>query len=102
MPPPAPSEDGLIRWLRVLVATSVLAPAVVFAAAAWLDYRQTIELANSLVDRTSRIAEAHAQKAVDMSSLLIARIDDALGTRSAADIRADQQGVHDRLARTVA
>ena len=52
MPPPAPSEDGLIRWLRVLVATSVLAPALVFVAAAWLDYRQTLELAGALVDRT--------------------------------------------------
>jgi len=101
MPAPAPSEDGLIRWLRVLVATSVLAPAVVFVAAAWLDYRQTLELASSIVERTSRIADAHAQKAVDTSSLLIARIDDVLGARTAADLRADQPAVHDRLARIV-
>ena len=61
MPPPAPSEDGLIRWLRVLVATSVLAPALVFVAAAWLDYRQTLELA-SVARRPHRAASPKATR----------------------------------------
>jgi two-component system NtrC family sensor kinase len=95
---PAPStDDGSLRWLRVLLAVSVLAPALVFVASAWLDYRQTLDLETEHVDRTLRIAHEHALKVFETTEILIGRVDDILGDRTADAIAADESMLHARL-----
>jgi two-component system NtrC family sensor kinase len=83
------AEDSSIRWLQALLAISVLAPLLVFVASTWLDYRQTLALASQRVDRTLRIADEHAQHVFETSVLVLDRVDDVLGARSAQALRAD-------------
>jgi len=97
--PDAQSPDtGPLRWLRVLLAISVLAPALVFVASAWIDYRQTLELAGQRVDRTAAVAQEHTQKILESSELVLAHVADLVGTRDDDALRADEQALHDRLA----
>jgi two-component system NtrC family sensor kinase len=97
MHPATSDDDGSLRWLRVLLAVSVLAPALVFVASAWLDYRQTVELESEHVDRTLRIAHEHALKVFETTEILIGRVDDILGDRTADAIAADESTLHGRL-----
>ncbi|HSV18291.1 MAG TPA: ATP-binding protein [Casimicrobiaceae bacterium] len=99
--PPTP-DDGPIGWLRVLLATSVLAPALVFVASAWIDYRQTVDLARQRVDRTAAIGQEHAQKVLESSELLLAHLEDVLGGRDAPVLRAEEPSLHEQLARMAA
>ena len=39
VPAVQPPDAGPLRWLRVLLAISVLAPALVFVASAWIVWR---------------------------------------------------------------
>jgi two-component system, NtrC family, sensor kinase len=82
-------DDSSIRWLQALLALTVLAPLLVFLASTWLDYRQTLALASQRVDRTLRVADEHAQRVFETSGLLLARLEDLLGSRSDADVRGD-------------
>jgi len=92
-----PSDDASLRWLRVLLVVSVLAPVLVFAASAWLDYRQTVELAKEHVDRSLRIAQEHALKVFETTDLLIGRVEGLLGGRPAEGLAIDEAALHDRL-----
>ena len=93
-------EPGSIRWLRALLAISILAPALVFVAAAWLDYRQTVDLAHRRLDRAVRIADEHAQKVLETSALVIARVDDLVDGPESTGIGPAQ--LRDRLAHIAA
>jgi hypothetical protein len=42
-----------------MLAVSVLAPALVFVASAWVDYAQTLAIGSQEVDHTVRIAHEH-------------------------------------------
>jgi two-component system NtrC family sensor kinase len=98
VPAVQPPDAGPLRWLRVLLAISVLAPALVFVASAWIDYRQTIELAGQRVDRTAAIAQEHAQKVLESSELMLAHVADLLEDRDNPALAADEQALHGRLA----
>ena len=91
-------DAGPLRWLRVLLAISVLAPALVFVASAWIDYRQTVELAGQRVDRAAALAQEHAQNVLQSSELMLAHASDLLGGRDNAAIAAEEPALHDRLA----
>jgi two-component system NtrC family sensor kinase len=97
VPKATSSDDASLRWLRTLLVVSVLAPALVFLASAWLDHRQTIDLATEHVDRTLRIAHEHALKVFETTDILIGRVEDLLGTRDADALRADEAALHERL-----
>ena len=97
-PPTRTPDTGPVPWLRVLLAISVLAPALVFVASAWIDYRQTLDLAGQRVERTAAIAQEHAQKVLESSELVLAHVDDTLAGRDAEALRADEQALHERLA----
>jgi two-component system NtrC family sensor kinase len=91
------AADSSIRWLRILLATSVLAPALVFVAAAALDYRQTLEAATQRVDRTVRIAHEHTLKLFETSEAVLGRIDDLVDARDADALRAAAPALQSRL-----
>lgn len=94
----AAADDGALRWLRVLLAVSVLAPALVFVASAWLDYGQTLAIGSQQVDRTLRIAHEHALKVFETTELIIGRVEELVGERSSDALRTDRAALDERLA----
>ena len=64
--------------LRLLLAVSILVPALLFAATAWQSYRQTIEEAETEVRKTVSILHEHARKVFETHELLIARVDERI------------------------
>jgi len=97
-PAHAAADDGALRWLRVLLAVSVLAPALVFVASAWLDYGQTLAIGSQQVDRTLRIAHEHALKVFETTELIIGRVEELVGERSSDALRTDRAALDERLA----
>ena len=57
-----------------LIAASVLLPAILFAFAAWLSYREILREAEIGVERTARLLEEHALNAFETDRLIIDQI----------------------------
>ena len=63
-----------------MLGSAILIPAVLFALAAWENYRATIAVAQTRVDRTARILEEHALKVFETQRLLLVAIDGRLAS----------------------
>lgn len=66
---------GTLSWLRWALAASVLAPALLFAAAAWYDRERLLEKAADDVWKTSAALREHAAKVVETQERLIRQVD---------------------------
>jgi two-component system, NtrC family, sensor kinase len=86
-----------IGLLRVLLASSLLVPLVLFCIISWLNYRATINDADNDLERTSEVAREHAEKVFDSQAQLADRINDLTGGLSAAEILAEEAAMHTAL-----
>ncbi|MCW2240130.1 response regulator [Azospirillum canadense] len=92
-----PLQGGSIRSLKVLLAASILLPALMFAGAAWKSYHDAMEHAADRAEKLTSIVHEHAQKVFETNEALLGRIDDVTHGMGAATIRADEQALHERL-----
>ena len=74
----AAGRDNTLVALRVVLAASVLVPALLFAVTAWLDRRETVRTAENTLRISAAMLEEHTAKIVEGQELIIARIDDRL------------------------
>ncbi|WP_307420721.1 response regulator [Azospirillum rugosum] len=81
----------------MLLAASVLLPALTFAGAAWKSYQDAMDHAADRAEKLAGIVHEHAQKVFETNEALLGRIDDVTHGLDAATIRADQQALHERL-----
>src|SRR3954470_12789083 len=95
------ARQSAIRLLQLMMVASIVLPAVLFAFAAWLNYRHTKEVADERIERSLDILHEHALKVFQTVELAIAEVNEALNDRSDADILADQDRIHARLKRMV-
>ena len=69
-------KDGsALGPLRILLVTSIVAPALLFMAASWIEYRRTFRDAEQDVTRASEVAREHAAKVFDTHELIADRIE---------------------------
>jgi signal transduction histidine kinase/CheY-like chemotaxis protein len=88
-----------LRLLHVMAAAALLLPLLLFCFASWLSYRTTHDLADERIARALDVMQEQALKAFQSMDLALDTIDGLLGDRSAGEIRADEQRLHEQLRR---
>lgn len=91
-----------IRTLRLLLAGTILVPLLVGAAAAFVSFRDDHKRAAAALSGAVTVAEQNTTKILDTHLLVAARIDDLLAPLSDAAIHAQENSLHDQIARQIA
>jgi two-component system NtrC family sensor kinase len=84
-----------------MMVASVVLPVVLFAFAAWLNYRHEHALADDRIERSLDILHEHTLKVFQTVERAIAEVDEVVRGMSDDDIRASQPRLHERLKRIV-
>jgi two-component system NtrC family sensor kinase len=95
---PSPRQSA-IRLLQLMMVASAVLPAVLFAWAAWLNYRHEYEIADERIERSLDILNEHTLKVLQTVERAIAEVDEIVRDMPDAAIRGDQPRLHDRLKR---
>ena len=85
------------RTLRLLVAASILVPAVVFAASALLSYRSHFAEAEARLERTVDILYEHGAKVFETLDLVAGQVDLLLAGMDDDEVRRREAELHARL-----
>jgi signal transduction histidine kinase/CheY-like chemotaxis protein len=96
---PLPSRDfaATRKILYILLAISVIVPALCVGGYGYYDYQRRYQDAITGSDRTARIAEEQALKVMDLNAELVSRVCDLLGDRNDNQIQAAQDEIHHKL-----
>lgn len=84
----------------VALILSVLAPCTFLAFFGWQDWHDRVVAARDTTERSTYIAEEHAQKIIDIDAALAERVLDTIGDRDADGLRHDR-AFYDHLAQLV-
>ena len=93
----AQTRRATIRLLRVLAASAILLPALLFAYASWLSYRQAQTFAEERIERSLDVMQEQALKTFQSMNLAVDAIAGLLANLTAAQIQADAARLHERL-----
>ncbi|HWL31536.1 MAG TPA: ATP-binding protein [Xanthobacteraceae bacterium] len=94
------SIGSAIRWLRLLLALSVVGPAAIFAFASWYDWRQTYDRSVLQASRTVQILREHALKVFEANEFAIDQVEERIAGMDWSEIRGSND-LHRYLARLV-
>src|SRR5262245_36080828 len=95
------ARQSAIRLLQLMMVASVVLPLVLFAFAAWLNYRHEYAVADDRIERSLDILREHTLKVFQTVERAIAEVDEIVRGMSDDDIRRDQSHLHERLKRIV-
>ena len=100
--PVAGSAEGalstpLTRWLFMVTIGAAVIPALVFASACWWGYHKAVADGQASVRRANTVVERHAERALQTASEVGTRVL-AIATASDAELRAQHDEMHRRLA----
>ena len=93
----AQTRRATIRLLHVLAASAILLPALLFAYASWLSYRQAQTFAEERIERSLDVMQEQALKTFQSMNLAVDAIASLLANLTAAQIQADAARLHERL-----
>jgi signal transduction histidine kinase/CheY-like chemotaxis protein len=91
------SEPDAIGPLRVLLVAAVAAPALLFAAASWINYYRAFEAAESELTQLSKVAREHADKIFDSHKLIADEANELVLNLDDDEIRRSERAIHERL-----
>ena len=94
------ARHAAIRLLKLMMVASVVLPAVLFAFAAWVSYRNFERVTDERIDRSIDILHEQALKVLQTVERTFAEIDEVMRGMSDADIRASE--IAPALARALA
>ena len=102
-----PSETGktgfdAIRTLRLLFVGTIVLPLLLGTIGAYLSYRASYRSAADALAEAVAVAEENTTKVLDTHVLVADRIDDLLAGLSDAQIRINEQKLHDRMSQQIA
>jgi two-component system, NtrC family, sensor kinase len=83
-----------IRLVRLAMAASLLAPALLFVFAAWNSYRNLEALTDERLARSLDVEQEEAQRTFQLVDLAINSVKDLIADMSADDIRRDETRLH--------
>src|SRR6267378_2952929 len=95
------ARQSAIRLLQLMMVASIVLPAVLFAFAAWLNYRHTRMVADERIERSLDILHEHSLKVFQTVERAIAEVDEVTRGMPDDEIRAEQPRLHERLKRIV-
>src|SRR5437868_6956532 len=95
------ARQSAVRLLQLMMAASVVFPAVLFTFAGWLSYQHEYAVADERIDRSLDILHEHTLKVFQTIERAIAEVDEVVRGMPDADIRAEQSRLHDRMKRIV-
>jgi two-component system NtrC family sensor kinase len=90
-----------IRLLKRMMVASLVLPAILFAFAAWVSYRNFEQVSDERIGRELDILHEHALKVFQTVDRTFAEINEVLRDMSDDDIRSHQAALHERLKRIV-
>ncbi|MGH6665012.1 MAG: ATP-binding protein, partial [Pseudolabrys sp.] len=90
-----------IRLLKLMMVASLVLPAVLFAFAAWVSYRNFERVNDERIDHSLDILHEHGLKVLQTIERTFAEIDEIVRGMSDDDIRLNEGPLHDRLKRIV-
>jgi two-component system NtrC family sensor kinase len=93
------ARHAAIRLLKLMMVASLVLPAVLFAFAATVSYRNFERVADERIDRSLDILHEHALKVLQTVERTFAEIDEVVRGMSDADIRRNEVMLHARLKR---
>src|SRR5499427_1483550 len=94
------ARQSAIRLLQLMMVASVVLPLVLFAFAAWLNYRHEYAVADDRIERSLDILHEHTLKVFQTVERAMAESTKSRGM-SDDDIRRDQSHLHERMKRIV-
>ena len=95
------ARRSAIRVLQLMMVASVVLPAVLFAFAAWTNYRHVARLNDERIDRSVDVLHEHALKVFQIVERSMAEIEALTENLSDDDIQANEVRLHERLRRIV-
>ena len=91
------ARSAAIRLLKLMMVASVVLPAVLFAFAAWVSYRNFERVSDERIDRSLDILHEHALKVLQTIERTFAEVDEIIRGMSDDDIRANEGLLHARF-----
>jgi two-component system NtrC family sensor kinase len=95
------ARQSAIRLLQLMMVASVVLPVVLFAFAAWLNYRHEHAVADDRIERSLDVLHEHTLKVFQTVERAIAEVNEIVRGMSDDDIRRDQSHLHERVKRIV-
>jgi two-component system NtrC family sensor kinase len=99
--PMVTARHAAIRLLKLMMVASVVLPAVLFAFAAWISYRNIASETDERIDRSLDILHEHALKVLQTIQVTFGQIDEVTRAMSDDDIRRNEVPLHARLMKIV-
>jgi two-component system NtrC family sensor kinase len=93
------ARHAAIRLLKLMMVASLVLPAVLFAFAAWVSYRNFEREADERISRSLDILHEHALKVLQTVERTFAETNEITRGMSDDDIRANEELLHTRLKR---
>jgi len=90
-------RHAAIRLLKVMMVASLVLPALLFAFAAWLSYRDFERSTDERIERSLDILHEHALKVFQTVERTFAEVKEIMRGMSDDDIRLNEGPLHDRL-----
>ena len=91
------ARHAAIRLLKLMMVASLVLPAVLFAFAAQVSYRNFEQVNDERIDRSLDILHEHALKVLQTIERTFAEIDEVIRGMSDDDMRANEARLHGRL-----
>src|SRR6266487_669897 len=95
------ARQSAIRLLQLMMVASVVVPLLLFAFAAWLNYRHEYAVADDRLERSLDILHEHTLKVFQTVERAIAEVNEIVRGMTDDDIRREQSRLHGRVKRIV-
>jgi two-component system NtrC family sensor kinase len=95
------ARQSAIRLLQLMMVASVVLPLVLFAFAAWLNYRHELTVADDRIERSLDILHEHTLKVFQTVERAFAEVDEIVRGMPDEEIREQQPRLHERVKRIV-
>src|SRR5438034_11760039 len=95
------ARQSAIRLLQLMMVASVVLPLVLFAFAAWLNYRHELNVADDRIERSLDILHEHTLKVFQTVERAIAEVEEIVRGMPDEEIRDEQPRLHERIKRIV-
>ncbi len=96
------AASGAIRTLRVLLVGTIILPLLLGAVGGYVSYRASYQRAAAALAEAVAVAEENTTKILDTHVLVAARIDDLLVGKTDAELQAQEETLHERIAQQIA
>src|SRR5262245_49527737 len=96
------ARQSAVRLLQLMMVASIVLPALLFGLVSWINYRHVREVADERIERSLDILHEHALKVFETVERAIAEVDEILRGLSDAEIRAQEERLHQRFRQIVA